>query len=303
MLRPCSRPVDDRLTRVLSNDAITIVREKTEVGGEPRVKIPPRLVIKNNRTTFTLTRPPITEKVVVRSHTLAGAIRMSSIVATLFMRKRLVFREEPPPDWAEKWEAAASPYERLYFPDMWVAVYIGGVRHFSTVKDDFPPGGGVFIQQLDAIEAAAKGGDVTDAMLRAAFSKFAPGQPVRHDSQTAVVLTETKTQTRCAILERGGGQKKSVSFTIMTDETPITLAAMLGVTADMLELINLADLLVRCTPKGGKPSPALAGITNEQFHMAMDRRKEMLTVLRGFERAYKVRYRPERPACLELAAS
>ncbi|MBF0093617.1 MAG: hypothetical protein HQL34_03635, partial [Alphaproteobacteria bacterium] len=100
---------------MLSNDAITIAREKTEVGGEPRLKIPPRLLILNNRTTFTLSRPPITEKVVVRAHTLVSAVRMSSVVAAIFMRNKLVFRDGPEPDWKEKWDAAASPYERLTF--------------------------------------------------------------------------------------------------------------------------------------------------------------------------------------------
>ena len=123
---------------------------------------------------------------------------------------------------------------------------------------------------------------------------------MRHETQTAVVLTESKDNAKCAVLERNAGNKRSVSLTVMIDKTPILTMTLLFTVADVIELTNLTDLINRANrPPGAKLTPS-SDIPPAQLLTAVNRRKNLLEVMRGFEKAYVVRYRPDRHKCFEI---
>ncbi|MEO5375408.1 MAG: hypothetical protein H7840_14240 [Alphaproteobacteria bacterium] len=222
---------------------------------------------------------------------------MASIAINAFQRDSMVFREDKKVDFAPAWERLESPYERTYM-QTWVTVHVNGLPIFATavVRNDEMA---KVHETIDLVERASKGVDLTESMLRDVVSVVAPSLTVVHDSQTAVVLTSGAGYEKCAILDRTGGAKRSLSFTVMTDKTPITVPAMLLTAADLIEATNISDMLNRVNRGQGKPlQPADVGIPNDRFIAGQTRRRQLLDVLRGFEKAYQVRYRPERPAFL-----
>lgn len=277
---------------------LIISREKTVVGAQGAAEA--KLVIKSNRTAFTLSRTPVVEHMVVRGHTLPGTVRMAGIMINAFQRDKMVFREDKQPDWAAAWERVESPYERTYMPT-WVMVYVNGVPVFAKT----PPNDDLnnVYETVDLIERASKGGDLTESVLRDVVHAVAPSLSVQHDSQTAVVMTSGAGYEKCAILERAAGSKRSLSFTVMVDKTPVTPTTMLNSAADLIEATNISDMMARVNKGQGKPlNPVDVGIPNDRFIAAQSRRRQLMDVLRGFERAYQVRYRPDRPAFLAPAA-
>ena len=289
-------------TSVASTVAINLIfsRDKTLIGDEP-------LEIRSNRTTFVLSKGGIVEAVAARGHTLAGTVRMTAILMQAFLRNEDVFRESTPPDFLAAWERAASPYEDTYLNPNWVSAHINGVPYFDTIgqnshqrtpleaEQDLAMG-----EMIDAIEKVARGGDLSDAIIRDAVDRITPGRSTRHETQTAVVLTESRDNTKCAILERSAGSKRSVSLTVMTDKTPILLMTLLFAAADVIELTNLTGLITRANrPTGAKSAPS-SDIPPAQLLTATNRRRNLLDVMRGFEKAYMARYRPDRPKCFEI---
>ncbi|MFN3075949.1 MAG: hypothetical protein ABT940_03525 [Alphaproteobacteria bacterium] len=277
---------------------VIVSREKTEIGPST-AKVPKdfRFVLRSNRMAVTLTNPPITEKLVVRGQTLTSTLRMAGGVIALFLRDKTAFRrKEYTPDLAAIWARVQSPYERVYSPDSWISVHLNGLPLLASS----------LAEVLDPIEALAKGGDLTDNILKKALADMLAENKnfsLRHESQTAIVMTESTNNVKCAILERGAGQKRSISFAVATDKTPIPIPVMLSTASDFMEAINLSEFLTpaRLAPKPQGGYPSSGGPTDAQVEAAVARKRQLSDVIRGFEKAYRVHYRPERPACLEPA--
>lgn len=275
-------------------DNLTFAREKTIFGSESE----PRFVIKSNRTAFTLSKAPITERIVVRGKTLAGTVRMTSLVAGAFLRSRTAFREEKPPDFAGHMERLQSPYENTYIGDNWVSVHINGKLYFTTMPveadRDVTSANATSHDIMDLIEQAAKGREeLPGPLVRDAIKGLVGEIEVKHESQTAVVVSESSTAIRVAVLERDSGSRRSVSMTVLTDKTPVRFPALLVTTADIIESMNLADVIQRA-------AKAPESVPGDRLIAAMSRRRQMLDGIRGFERAYQVRYRPDRPTFFEM---
>ncbi|MBF0561807.1 MAG: hypothetical protein HQL37_07250 [Alphaproteobacteria bacterium] len=286
---------------------IIVSREKTEIAPAKRLPNNIRFSLKNNRVAIKLVNPPITEKLVVRGHTLTNTTRVASAMLAAFLRDKIIFRRPDSPDLGAIWERLQSAYDRVYVPNSWIAVYVNGKPLLTTSERERPiPDIQARIDLINRIELLAGGGDVSDALLRLVLKDILDENKelvLHHESQTAIVLTETLNSVKFASLERTAGMKRSVSLSVATNKTPVTIPVMLAAAADLLEVIDLSEFLspVRIAA-ASKASPGAPPIPIAQYEAATMRRRQLTEVINGFEKAYHIHYRPERPACLDPVA-
>ena len=230
----------------------------------------------------------------MRGQNLPTTIRMTGLVIDQFHKDKAALHRDNPPDWERLWGDTISDYERQFNPENWVSVHVNGKPYFSTIHNS----------RVDLIEKAAKGGDVTKKAVRSAAKDIIEAAEkivIEHDSQTALVMTETSKWTKCALLQRQDGGNSSFSITIYRDKKPLNGPKILFLAANLVEATNLHLFLENVRSMVANNKVTNRKLTPAQVKSAINRGHELAVLIRGFEERHKVHYRPERPAFLGVA--
>lgn len=274
----------------MSIGSITVNRERS-VLTNPRTGS--KVELRSNRATFQLSKDGIAEDVVVRGQNLPATLRLCGVVIDVFQANPWVFRSDDPPDWDRLWADAQSDYERRFVPETWAAVYVNGERVHATLDR---------AQVIDAIEAQAAGEEISESLLRKvtlAAGSAAEGEvmDVVHDTQMAVMLTDAREYLRCSLLQRLNGKTASLTLSAYHERARVSYRALLFTAANIIEALNITTFSERLRDMVRR-GQVDAGITSAQVEAAITRKRELAQSVAAFERAHKVRYRPERPAFL-----
>ena len=276
---------------------LTLFREKStvhrfvELGEDDTDE--PVLEIRSNRLAIPLKLADTTYHCVVRSQNMPSALRLTGLIIDQFWRDPSMVHNAANIDWDSRWIRRLSTYEADYNPDNWVSVHLEGEPVFSTGEE--------IMDVIHEIESLAAGGDVNDAIIMEASSNVVGALEdlvVEHDSQTAYVFTPFSAYHRAAVLERKGGKTGSfaVSAYHPTPKKPVRLSFFLGFTADILEALTVTAFLERVQNMVNDNSIGSTKITPAQIAAARNRKRDLMQQISGFEKAYKVTYRPERPS-------
>ncbi|NKB44992.1 MAG: hypothetical protein GKS03_12010 [Alphaproteobacteria bacterium] len=278
-------------------DNLTLYREKStvhrfaELGdseGEEQV-----LEIRSNRLTVPLKLADHTFNCVIRGQNMASTLRLTGFVVDQFRRDPGMVHDAKDIDWESLWVRRLSTYESTYNPATWVSIHLDGEEIFSTGEDG--------MEVIHEIESLAGGGDVSDSIIMEASSNVIGALDdlvVEHDSQTAFVFTAFAAYHRAAVLERKGGKTGSFAISVYhpTPKKPIRLSYFLGLSADILEALTMAEFLHRVQTMIDDDSINSTPITPSQIAAARNRKKDLMEQITSFEAAQKVTYRPERPS-------
>lgn len=276
---------------------ITLFREKSTVqkfgfaGGQADDE--PVLDVRSNRVTLSLKSGGIQETVVVRGQNIPGTLRLTALVIERFNRQPTLFSEEDysQTDWMELWAQRVSTYDKQFGGDAWVSLHHDGQTVFTTNPST----------AIEEIETVARGGDVTDKVVRnAAYRILGSTEDVvtEHDSQTAVVITPFASYHRAAILERRGGRTGSFAVSAHhppKPKKPVRYSGFINFCADIIEALNLKVFLDRVKQMVEENHMSGPGVTPAQVAGAMGRKRDLMQFIVGYERANKITYRPERP--------
>ncbi len=276
---------------------LTLFREKStvhrfiELGEDESDE--PILKIRSNRIVVPLKLADTTYTCIIRGQNMSSTLRLTGLVIDQFRREPGMVHDAAGMDWEGLWTRRVSTYEADYNPDNWVSMHLEGETVFSTGEE--------IIDVIQEIESLAAGGDVNDSIIMGASSNIVGALEdlvVEHDSQTAYVFTPFSAYHRAAVLERKGGKTGSfaVSAYHPTPKKPVRLSFFLGFTADVLEALTLTAFLERVQFMVEDNSISSSTITPSQIAAARSRKRDLMQQITGFEKAYKVTYRPERPS-------
>ena len=276
---------------------LTLYREKStvhhfaELGDDESDE--PVLEIRSNRITIPLKIGNKSYNCVIRGQNIPVTLRMTGLVVDQFRRDPGMIREAADVDWESRWIRRLSSYESDYNSSTWISLHIDGNHIFSTSDD--------VLDVIHEIESLAGGGEVNESIIMEASSNIVGALEdlvVEHDSQTAFVFTPFSAYHRAAILERKGGNTGSfaVSAYHPNPKKPIRHSFFLGFSADIMEGLTMSAFMERIQLMVDDDSISSTSITPAQIASARSRRRDLLQQIAGFEKAYKVTYRPERPS-------
>lgn len=266
---------------------INLFREKTVVydaaNAGPGAENKAMVLIKSNRIALNAKAGPIDDWIVVRGHNVAGTLRWAGTILNQYARNPTVFHQEAPVEWGRLWKDGLSNHEWKTNPANWASLHANGKLIWTSKKSI----------SIDMIEAAVKGGDVTERIISRLLERAGRSIDqlvVEHHSQAAMVLTEMSTHLRLALLERRGGETTSFSFSMFHGSGRVQHGTLLQFGAAILEAQNLTARLER-NKSGGTMSA-------EEVKLTAGRRRELMQLIIANERAVKITYRPERPEFL-----
>ncbi len=285
----------------LETGTLTLYREKTLFfdGAHPGPDLEPyaKLAIRANRVACTLTDEGVKERLVVRGRFLPSTLRLVGLLIDRFKADPLCLSPGHGLDWDKLVDAAVSDFDREFAKDCWFAVYSNGVRLFYSERPQ-PP--------LDLIEGAAKGAELTEAMLKRLAPELTDVRQVRlrHDSRAAVVMNENSDGVRCAVIDRRRGKDAAFSFHVQNPPRKrIRMSSALFMAADLFEMQNLYAQAERIKASlGNAEDKTTASAALDKVEAIQTRNLQLASLVRAFHDGHAVRYRPAPPAYIPVSA-
>jgi hypothetical protein len=278
----------------LETGTLTLYREKTLFfdGAHPGPDLEPyaKLAIRANRIACTLTDGKVKERLVVRGRFIPCTLRLVGQLIDRFKADPACLSPDGNLDWQNLVEAAVSDFDREFTRDCWFAVYSNGVRLFYSERP-MPP--------LDVIEAAAKGAEPTEAMLKRLAPELTDVRQVRlrHDSRAAVVMNENSDGVRCAVIDRRRGKDAAFSFHVQSPpKKRLRMSPVLFMAADLFEMQNLYAQAERIKTSLGGAGKTTASAALDHAEAIHTRNLQLASLVRAFHEGHAVRYRPAPPA-------
>jgi len=274
---------------IMSREKVVVMSDDREDGDMPV------LSIRSNRTAFSLSHGNKTTEIVVRGQNLPGTVRLTAAVIDAYIINETVFSPGYIKDWKSVWTRTRSEYDLRYNPDHWAAIYVNGESMFSNAP----------LEDIDALEEAAKGGEITGKVALRAAAKMAghPGSyAVDHESQMAIVFSVIKSSYKVSILLRQTGETKSFAFKMLRGKDHLKLPTVLNSAANVLESMNLNAFLRRVQAQANSRRATDEPIPPDQIRSAMTRYKELIGFIYAYENAHATEWFPDKPEFLKEAA-
>jgi hypothetical protein len=243
-------------------------------------------VVRSNRLLLNLPGDKGVERLVIRSQTMPGTLRLAAAALMDFCAKGKFSGRGP--DWDELWERVRPPYDKKYNPDNWAAVYVDGRNVFKTNASSY----------ADVIEQCAQvaTGNYDDAIAvtEGALRRIGKNMQISHSSTVAAVFTNEDDSLRTAIVNRRAGKTNAFNFVANGGDVDRRAQQVLFVTASMLESLNLRLTFDALNVK--MRSHRASRDEQQQFASLLGRMDTLYRHIESFENEFNAKYRPEKPA-------
>lgn len=243
-------------------------------------------VVRSNRLLLNLPGDKGVEKLVIRSQTMPGTLRLAAAALMDFCAKGKFSGRGP--DWDELWERVRPPYDKRYNHDNWAAVYVDGKSVFKTNASSY----------ADVIEQCAQVAtgnyDHAITVTEGALRRIGKDMQISHSSTVAAVFTNEDDSLRTAIVNRRAGKTNAFNFVAHGGDVDRRAQQVLFVTASMLESLNLRLTLDALNVK--VRSHKASRDEQQQFTSLLGRMDVLYRHIQTFETEFNVKYRPEKPA-------
>lgn len=243
-------------------------------------------VVRSNRLLLNLPGDKGVEKLVIRSQTMPGTLRLAAAALMDFCAKGKFSGRGP--DWDELWERVRPPYDKRYNPDNWAAVYVDGRNVFKTNASSY----------ADVIEQCAQVAtgnyDHAITVTEGALRRIGKNMQISHSSTVAAVFTNEGDSLRTAIVNRRAGKTNAFNFVANGGDSDRRVQQVLFVTASMLESLNLR--LTMDTLNVKLRSHKASKEEQHQFTSLLGRMDALYRHIQTFETEFNAKYRPEKPA-------
>lgn len=243
-------------------------------------------VVRSNRLLLSLPGDNGVERLVIRSQTMPGTLRLAAAALMDFCAKGKFSGRGP--DWDELWERVRPPYDKRYNPDNWAAVYVDGRNVFKTNASTY----------ADVIEQCAQVAtgnyDHAITVTEGALRRIGKDMQISHSSTVAAVFTNEEGSLRTAIVNRRAGKTNAFNFVANGGDSDRRVQQVLFVTASMLESLNLKltlDVLHVKMRKHKATKPE-----QQQYNALLGRMEALYRHIESFENEFNAKYRPEKPA-------
>lgn len=266
----------------------SLVREKIIMLDEHGPAASEPIVIRSNRISLKLGMRAASEKIVIRAQNMHLTLRIASRLMSNYFNRGLFLDRTIPFEWDKNWKSLLTNYDVNFNQDAWSAIYINGRPVFKTVTSPF----------VDVIEKCAlltlDNYDATMNVTTDVLKKVGREMRIEHHSNVASVFTEHDKTLRCGIIHRTEGKDTTFNFIGEGDDRQKLIVQSLGISAAFLEALNLRFTLKSLRDK----KPSKDGVdTNPaaQIRAATARMVALNKGIQDFERAFAVKYRPEKP--------
>lgn len=243
-------------------------------------------VVRSNRLLLNLPGDKGVERLVIRSQTMPGTLRLAAAALMDFCAKGKFSGRGP--DWDELWERVRPPYDKKYNPDNWAAVYVDGRNVFKTNASSY----------ADVIEQCAQvaTGNYDDAIAvtEGALRRIGKNMQISHSSTVAAVFTNEDDSLRTAIVNRRAGKTNAFNFVANGGDVDRRAQQVLFVTASMLESLNLRLTVDALNVK--MRNHRASRDEQQQFASLLGRMDTLYRHIESFENEFNAKYRPEKPA-------
>ena len=243
-------------------------------------------VVRSNRLLLELPGEHGVEKLVIRSQTMPGTLRLAAAALMDFCAKGKFGGRGP--DWDELWERVRPPYDKRYNPDNWAAVYVDGKSVFKTHASTY----------ADVIEQCAQvttgNYDTAIAVTEGALRRIGKEMQISHSSTVAAVFTNEGDSLRAAIVNRRAGKMNAFNFVANGGDSDRRAQQVLFVTASMLESLNLRLTMDALNVKVRNHKASKE--EQQQFNALLGRMEALYRHIESFENEFNAKYRPEKPA-------
>lgn len=240
----------------------------------------------------------LTERFVVRAHSMHTALRMASYITQEFYKSGPIVNRPQAIDWKNVWFDITTDFERPHTPETWISVYHNGKIIF---KD------GEHHPFLDVIEQCdVKNREEYDRAIKIAEDIFLQaGKTVNidHEINIAFVIGAMEKQARCGLIMRVPDSTSTFNFQLKPlkddkdKEEKVRLPEHISfeIAADFLEGIQLSvtAAFTEQQIKNGSLSPLSPQA--KKMHSSFKRIGRLNASISAFENMYAIKYRPERP--------
>lgn len=270
---------------------LSLLREKFCIRDIASDKDP--LIVLGNRLQIPMgpnnDEPPL----VIRCHSLYMALRL--VAAFIKDSSYTGLNEDVAAtyQWTDKWEDLIQPFEKIYAPDTWVAVYNKGRCLFESGTPHH------FFDLIEHCQFSNRDKyDYAVEMAQAVFKKAGKPLLIEHESHVGYVQEEVGDAVRMALVLRMPGQK--ATFTIHMQSTgddnippPDYQAMQTG--ANFIEAISRAIQagFTQKTILSKKLSPTSK--EGKEHKETLKRLAVLESDIKRAESRYDIRYRPEKP--------
>lgn len=272
----------------------TLLREKFSIlDSSPDLEEETAIIALSNRMAVEFQNPNTghSEKFIIRAQNMHSCVRMAARLVKSYSTSGPIMNRPKPFDWEAAWDAIVNDYEYRFNPERWCSIYHNGQVVFQTGEHH------LFLDVIEKCDARNKGSyEAAIPMAEQAFKQAGKIVKIKHDSNVALVVDIEPRQGRFGLIVRGPTKTTTFNFSAASkDKDPVNFAQCLAVCACYLEGVQLAFLL------GMNHEKIRLGIIEPASKEDMQTREAGLRLGRlnaeiaNLERAYTVRYRPERP--------
>ena len=239
----------------------------------------------------------IQETIVIRTHSMHMALRLSSVIIQEFYDLGPVMHRQRPMEWDIIWRELIGDYERLNTPETWCAIYHKGKPIFKY---------GEYHSFLDVMEQCdAKNRDEYDRSIQIAIDAFkSAGRDVDIDHQINIgmVIGAHDRKIRTGLILRA--PYRTTTFNVIIEDKlkddrvdphqmlpRICPSVGLSVASYFLEAIQLSVTagFLEATQKANK------SLMNTKGDIVLRRIGKLNNLISRAESIHHVRYRPEKP--------
>lgn len=273
----------------------TLLREKFSIlDSDPESGEESAIIATSNRFVVELkgNNPKQNEAFIVRTHNMHSCVRMAARLIKSYQTGGPILTRGKSYDWEAAWDIIVNDYEYRYNEDRWIAIYSGGKVIFEY---------GERHPLLDVIENcdARNKGKYEDSLTMAedAFKQAGKIVKIKHDTNVALVVDLMRFQGKCGVIIRGPTRTTTFNFSIASkdDKEPVNFPQILSVCACFLEGVQLAFMLGMNHEKIRLGIFDINSKEDKQTREGGRRLGRLNVEVTNLERAYTVRYRPEKP--------
>jgi len=254
---------------------------------------PPVMAFSNRMPILLQTKSgAVREDYVVRAHNMHTCIKLAAYIVKEFETKGPISGRSF--NWSDLYEEVVKGYEKKWNKDLWVAIYHDGEVLFKGGSVESYP-------MLDIIEQCdfrnKKDYDNSVELAKKAYKKAGKNVDIEHEVNVAMVFDlKPKKTVRCGMVARGSSKRRTFSYMVdIKNNDKLDTYKSLLMSAALLEGIQLA-FLIGVTKKREKEG-LLSKISPEikKSKAASEKLGRVTAHVRGFNKDYDVKYRPEQP--------
>lgn len=233
----------------------------------------------------------IAETLIVRAQNMHSAVRMVARIVQSFGQGGPLSIRRDGYDWDGAWHAIVNDYEYAHNPERWVAVYHEGKCLFS--KGDHHP----FLDMIEKCDQEnSRDYDFAIPMAEKLFLQKGKPLKVDYDSNVALSCHFENNTGRLGIILRGPTRTTTFTFTGQSEKgKTLNIPQCLSGAAAFLEGVQLSFLVGMNTEKLHLGIIERFSKEEKQTKEGRTRLQRLKAEIETLERAFTVRYRPEKP--------